>query len=259
MIEEFSSHFLIAFISVLSNFLSAFSGGGAGLIQLPALIFLGLPFTKALATHKIASIALGVGASIRHSREKTLSIYHSILIILFGIPGVIFGANVVIILPSQYTTFTLGLLTLILGIYSSRLKSSSNIQHQVNLKQNRILIGSIVLFIIGFLNGSFSSGTGLFVTLWLVKWFRFSYISAVAHTLILVGIGWNSTGALVLALNSEVEWAWIPTLILGSLTGGYLGASYGIRKGEVIVKRSFEFISIIMGLSLMSKGVLTLM
>ena len=82
MIEEFSSHFLIAFISVLSNFLSAFSGGGAGLIQLPALIFLGLPFTKALATHKIASIALGVGASIRHSREKTLSIYHSILIIL---------------------------------------------------------------------------------------------------------------------------------------------------------------------------------
>ncbi len=74
MIEEFLSHFLIAFISVLSNFLSAFSGGGAGLIQLPALIFLGLPFTKALATHKIASIALGIGASIRHSREKTLSI-----------------------------------------------------------------------------------------------------------------------------------------------------------------------------------------
>ena len=79
-----------------------------------------------------------------------------------------------------------------------------------------------------------------------------------AHTLILVGIGWNSTGALVLALNSNVEWAWIPTLILGSLTGGYLGASYGIRKGEAIVKRSFEFISIIMGLSLMSKGILTL-
>ncbi len=258
MAEEFSKQFLIALISVLSNFLSAFTGGGAGLIQLPALIFLGLPFSKALATHKIASIALGVGASIRHKREKTLKVNLSKMIILFGIPGVIFGAKLVLFLPDQYTTFILGILTLLLGIYSSRLKRSYTVKNPRVLDLRHMIIGYFILFLIAILNGWLSSGTGLFVTLWLVKWFGMSYLSAVAHTLILVGIGWNSTGAIILALNNEVQWSWIPILILGSITGGYLGASFGISKGEEVVKRYFDFISIIIGLSLISKSVLTM-
>ena len=52
--------FVIAF---LANTFSALAGGGAGLIQFPALIFLGLSFQVALATHKVASVALGVGAT----------------------------------------------------------------------------------------------------------------------------------------------------------------------------------------------------
>ncbi|MDH5515973.1 MAG: sulfite exporter TauE/SafE family protein, partial [Gammaproteobacteria bacterium] len=35
---------LLFIISLVANIFSSFSGGGAGLIQLPALIFLGLPF-----------------------------------------------------------------------------------------------------------------------------------------------------------------------------------------------------------------------
>ena len=53
----FFSNFFGIYI-FLSNFISALSGGGAGLIQLPALLFFGLPFSKALATHKVASVAL---------------------------------------------------------------------------------------------------------------------------------------------------------------------------------------------------------
>ena len=46
--------------------------GGAGLVQLPALILMGLPFPVALATHKLASVALGIGASGRHLQSSTL-------------------------------------------------------------------------------------------------------------------------------------------------------------------------------------------
>ena len=63
---------LIFIVSLIANIFSAFSGGGAGLIQLPVLIFLGLPFGTALATHKIASVALGVGATLRHLKNNTL-------------------------------------------------------------------------------------------------------------------------------------------------------------------------------------------
>ncbi len=53
---------LLFVIALAANIFSAFSGGGAGLVQLPALIFLGLPFSIALATHKVASVAVGLGA-----------------------------------------------------------------------------------------------------------------------------------------------------------------------------------------------------
>ena len=50
--------FILFVVSLLANLFSAFSGGGAGLVQLPVLVFLGLPFGIALATHEVASVAL---------------------------------------------------------------------------------------------------------------------------------------------------------------------------------------------------------
>ena len=51
----------LTLIAVIANAMSAFAGGGAGLVQLPALILLGLPFATALATHKLAP-AVWLGA-----------------------------------------------------------------------------------------------------------------------------------------------------------------------------------------------------
>ena len=65
--NDFNLHtkVLIFLISFISNTFSAISGGGAGLIQLPALILSGIPYYQALATHKIATVALGLGGFIK--------------------------------------------------------------------------------------------------------------------------------------------------------------------------------------------------
>ena len=62
--------FFLLIISLIANAFSALAGGGAGLLQFPALLWLGLPFTSALATHKVASVALGVGAAFRYLQAK---------------------------------------------------------------------------------------------------------------------------------------------------------------------------------------------
>ena len=66
---------LIFFISFISNTFSAISGGGAGLIQLPALLLSGIPYYQALATHKIATVALGFGGSIRNFKSLRKDFY----------------------------------------------------------------------------------------------------------------------------------------------------------------------------------------
>lgn len=242
---------LILFIaSLAANFFSALSGGGAGLIQFPMLIFLGLPFGVALATHKVASVALGLGATLRHLKESHLERRLSLIILGAGLPGVVLGAVTILQIPERFATLALGFLTLGLGLYSV-FKPSLGQAHTPQNQQGPALIGGMAgLFVVGFLNGSITSGTGLFLTIWLIRWFGLDYTRAVAYTLILCGLLWNGTGAVVLGFIGTVAWDWMPALLAGSVLGGYLGSHLAIRKGNLWIKRAFEIVTILIGLKL---------
>ena len=244
---------LILFVaSLAANFFSALSGGGAGLIQFPMLIFLGLPFGVALATHKVASVALGFGATLRHLKESHLERRFSLIILGAGLPGVVLGALTILHIPEQTATLALGILTLGLGLYSV-FKPKLGMVHAPKNGQGWALVGGMAgLFVVGFLNGSITSGTGLFLTIWLIRWFGLDYTRAVAYTLILCGLVWNGTGALVLGMIGTVEWSWMPALLAGSIIGGYLGSHLAIRKGNLWIKRSFEIVTILIGLKLIA-------
>jgi uncharacterized membrane protein YfcA len=243
-------HVALFVVSLVANLFSAFSGGGAGLIQLPVLIFLGLPFAIALATHKVASVALGIGATLRHLKEGGLERRLVIQILAFGLPGVVLGASVILQVPERPAEVALGILTAGLGLYSWLNPGLGQDMRQVNRDQRGVVIGGMVLFAIGALNGSLTSGTGLFVTLWLVRWFGLDYRCAIAYTLILVGVFWNGTGALTLGILGEIRWSWLPALLLGSLLGGYLGAHLAIKSGNRLIKRAFEIVTLLVGLKL---------
>ncbi|MGD9392503.1 MAG: sulfite exporter TauE/SafE family protein, partial [Chromatiales bacterium] len=239
-------------VSFLANLFSAFSGGGAGLLQLPVLLFLGLPFAVALATHKVATVALGVGATIRHLREGGLERDFTIFMLVTGLPGVVAGASLILAVPESIARVSLGVLTLSLGLYSIWRKELGQVYAPVHRDRRGYLTGGLVLFFIGVLNGSLTSGTGLFVTLWLIRWFGLDYKRAVAYTLVLVGVFWNGTGALTLGLVGEIRWSWLPALLAGSLLGGYAGAHLAITRGNRWIKRGFETVTILIGLKLIT-------
>jgi len=230
--------------------MSAFAGGGAGLIQLPAIIFLGLPFTIALATHKIASVFLGIGATIRNLKEKKLERKFALFILVTGLPGVFIGAHIILNIPDETARMALGVLTISLGLYSFCKPNLGHNPQPINRHLKGYVIGGCTLFLIGMLNGSLTSGTGLFVTLWLVRWFGLDYKTAVSYTLVLVGLFWNATGAVTLGLLSDIAWDWLPVLIVGSLLGGYFGAHLAITKGSKAIKMVYEIITITVGINL---------
>ena len=241
---------LLFLVSLVANVLSAFAGGGAGLLQFPALIFLGLPFGIALATHKVATVALGVGATLRHLKSSTLERRFVLFILATGLPGVVVGASVILQVPDRTARVALGVLTLGLGLYSLFRRELGQ-QYQPRHRNGWPLwLGGAGLFVIGVLNGSLTSGTGLFVTIWLVRWFGLDYKRAVAYTLVLVGMFWNGAGALTLGVLGHIKWDWLPALLLGSLIGGYLGAHLAITRGNHAIKRVFELVTIVVGIKL---------
>lgn len=248
---HWTEQFFLLLVSLAANLFSAFAGGGAGLVQLPALIFLGLPFAVALATHKVATVALGIGATARHLRERSLEWRFALLMLLCGMPGAVLGAGLILKVPDEAARTALGMLTVGLGIFSWRRPELGMTHAPHHRGRYGYVIGGAGLFVIGVLNGSLTSGTGLFATLWLVSWFGLDYRRAVAYTLVLVGVFWNGSGALTLGLTGNIRWDWLPALLVGSLLGGYAGAHLAIAKGNRRIKRAYELITIVVGLSLL--------
>jgi uncharacterized membrane protein YfcA len=160
---------------------------------------------------------------------------------------VVIGASLILQVPDRLAQIALGVLTLGLGVYSIFSPSLGQTYEPIHRTRQGLAIGGVGLFLIGVINGSLTSGTGLFVTLWLVRWFGLDYRRAVAHTLVMVGVFWNGSGALTLGLLGDVQWAWLPVLLVGSLLGGYLGAHLSIAKGNRWIKRGFEVVTLLVG------------
>jgi len=249
---EYLSIFLISFIS---NTFSAISGGGAGLVQLPALILLGVPYYQALATHKVATVALGFGGSLRNHKSLKNDFDIILQILVFGLPGVIFGSSMVKFLSDQYLYLILALFSVFLALYSFFKPNLGLYAVEQKISLFKKLRFVILIFIIGILNGSVSSGTGLLVTILLINTFKVDFLRAISLTFFTVGIFWNATGAFLLSKIGSLPISLLVILILGSFSGGYFGAYLSILKGNKLVKNTFNIVCLLVGFSLLIKSI----
>ena len=247
----------IFLISFFSNTFSAISGGGAGLVQLPALILSGVPYYQALASHKLATVALGIGGSLRNYKSLRNDIYIAMQILIFGLPGVIFGASLVEFISEQYLYLTLGVFSILLAFYSFNRSDLGLTSVNNNLDFIHKIRFLIFIFFIGILNGSISSGTGLLVTILLIKTFGMDFLRAISLTFFTVGIFWNFTGAIYLSKIGTVPQNILFLLLIGSFAGGYFGAHLSKLKGNELVKKTFTTVCLLVGISLFIKSIKT--
>ena len=109
---------------------------------------------------------------------------------------------------------------------------------------------------IGILNGSISSGTGLLVTILLIKTFEMDFMRAISLTFLTVGIFWNLTGAIFLSKIGSVPLNILLLLIIGSFTGGYFGAHLSKLKGNLLIKKTFTIVCLLVGVSLLIRSII---
>ncbi len=244
----------IFFISFFSNTFSAISGGGAGLIQLPALILFGIPYSQSLATHKFATVALGFGSSIRNykSFEKDRGILWQILI--FGTPGVILGTSIVNFISEEYLYLILGIFSIFLALYSYSRSNFGLFESPKNLSFLLKIRFAILIFLVAIINGSISSGSGLLVSILLIKTFGIDFKRALSLTFFTVGIFWNAIGAVFLSKIDSVPLNLLILLTLGSFIGGFFGAHLTKLKGNKLIKNTFTLVCLFIGISLLFKS-----
>ena len=243
-------YIFLFFVSIISNIFSAFSGGGAGVIQLPAiLLLLDITFINALTVHKIATVALGIGATTKFATKISFDKNLIIQFLLVGVPGVIIGANIIALTNETLARILLGILISSIGIYTIFEKEYGE-ENRYNNSGNYKIFGLTLVFISGVLNGSLSAGTGLLFTIILISIYKMDYKNAIAYTLIVVGFFYNSIGAITLGMLTEINWNILPVLFIGSLIGGYVGARLSLSKSNQTIKIIYQIVTISVGISL---------
>ena len=219
-------YIFLLFVSFISNLFSAFSGGGAGIIQLPAILLLfEITFPVALATHKVSTVLLGLGASLKFFEKNIPNKKVLLEGIIVGLPAVIVGAYSISSIDEGLARKLLGILILIVFLLSF-IKRTGNISDSMHP-----CVLYLLLFIIGFLNGSLSAGTGLLYTLMLTQIYGMSFKEAIGYTLLVVGLFFNLIGAVTLYLISTINLTILPVLIIGSFFGCLLYTSPSPRDG----------------------------
>ena len=80
------------------------------------------------------------------------------------------------------------------------------------------------------------------------------FLRAISLTFFTVGIFWNAIGAFFISRISYIPQNLLVILIFGSFTGGYFGAHLSNLKGNRLIKNSFTFVCLLVGLSLLIKS-----
>lgn len=239
-------------VSFFANLFASVSGGGAGFVQFPLLILLGLPFATALGTHKVAVVFLGIGTLAKQRRSGGAFCFDrqvALIMIFLGFPAVVLGSLIIIAIPAHVAEITLGCITVAAGVYSLVKKGfgGERLEHR---SKARTFIGALLIIVIGLFSGSLSSGAGLFATLTLVGVFGLDLKSAILHTMVFVATVWNAIGAVTVGMATSIHWQWIPTMIAATLAGSYLGTTLLIKLPVRAVRVIFSLVAVLSGLIL---------
>ncbi|MEM8612046.1 MAG: sulfite exporter TauE/SafE family protein [Cyanobacteria bacterium P01_H01_bin.105] len=228
--------FLASFVAC---FFSSLAGGGAGLILLPILLLLGLPFVNALACHKLAVGFIGLGSGYRYAKAGLIDWQIFWWTGLTGIPFVIFGTRFASLLSGETMRPILGVVILVMVVIAL-LRKTGHLEHQPRAMSPKLwLLASLMLIPMAFYSGWITAGAGIFTTYLYLVFFRYDQLHATAMTLSANGIFWNMIGAAAHIFLGHTVWALAPGLVSGALLGSYCGASLGIKKGNKFLRLIF--------------------
>lgn len=211
---------------LLGGAMNALAGGGT-FATLPALIALGLPANIANATSNVALLP-GAATSAWAFRKELGPLAGISVLVLAGLTFVfgLVGSVLLVITPSETFDVIIPWLLLFAFVVMALGKSAADWLHQRVTIGRRTLLASQAM--LGVYGGYFGGGVGLITTAiyGLLANIRPRELFAIRTAMLAVA---NLAAAMVFIGFAMVWWWACVPMLLGSIVGGWLGASLGKR------------------------------
>lgn len=258
------SAFSVLVVSFFVGIVVGLTGMGGGALMTPALIFLGVNPTAAVANDLVsASVSKSVGAAV-HWREGSPHIRLALWLIAGSVPTAFAGAFLIQAFgggegeQDSFLTYAIGVALLFTAsTYALRMYLNLRVVTSggdVHFEQNppvrplpTLLVGAFGGLLVGIT--SVGSGSLIMVALLLL----YPTLSAVR----LVGTDLVQAVPLVLAaaishvLVSGVDWAVLVPLLLGSVPGTFIGARLANWVSQSVIRRGIVIVLTLTGLKML--------
>ncbi len=238
---DFIPYTIIAFIGVLSGIMSGISGGGGGMIMIPAFVLVGLPPQTAVATGKMNGLGASMGglsvfSKSGHIRKDILKVMIPIAILIGITTPFVFSK-----IQNKDFQIILGCMLIIVGPLSLLKKTIAT--HG----KKHTTLGYTAYSIVLTLQALFGSGVGMLAVY--VQKYLFGSTSIQAN-----------------ATKRAISSVLTPITFVALLIGGYVSLGYGLVGfasvftgthigSKIALKRGDKFVSIIMCFVSVSSGV----
>lgn len=211
------------------------------MLNLPALLFAGVPPVSALAVNKVTGVAGTTFAVIKYATKKQIH-WHTVFIaaipcliasyiggkIALGVSATVLAWAIIVCIP----------IALFIVITD---KPSANKEPPIT----HPLKTASTIAPIGFYDGILGPGTGTYMAIAVRKVLHFDYLSATA-TIKPLNLLTNIGAAVAFLLAGKVIWAVAIPMIIASAVGGWLGSHSAVKGGEVFIRRLLIAVLIIM-------------
>ncbi len=213
------------------------------MLNLPALLFVGVPPVSALAVNKVTGIAGTALAVIKYALDRKIHwrtvLYGAIPCLIASYLGGVLALNasaemllwaILICIP----------IALIVVLSDKVSYSDTETKEKVSLARTLLAVTPM-----GFYDGILGPGTGTYMAIAVKKILKFDFLKATA-TIKPLNLLTNIGAAIAFLMAGKVIWTIAIPMIVASSLGGWLGSHSAIRGGEAFIRRLLVFVLIVM-------------
>lgn len=241
-LENITTSWIIIFIltGFIAGYIDSIAGGG-GMIQVPVLLYSGIPPIFVLATNKMASLFGTLMATIKYYLSNKISIQVVSIAIIPCLLASYVGSELVMFVPDNIIQWAI-LISIPIALIFLLKKSSEFREENTEISKKNIILATAP---IGFYDGLLGPGTGTYMTISMKKFLHLDYIISTASTKPL-NLATNLGSAIAFVMAGKVLWMVAIPMALANMLGSYVGSHYAIKGGEAFIKKILIFVLVFM-------------
>lgn len=240
--------FILFAVAVFAGWVDAIGGGG-GLISIPTLLWAGFTPLETLATNKLQASFGSSTATWNYSRHGLVDIKGQKLAILLTFLGSVCGTLAVQQIDTSLLEKAIPILLMLFALYFLFAPSIGDMDKQQQVTSPSVFAMSIG-FGVGFYDGFFGPGTGMFFTMGYVTLLGFGLPRATGNTKLL-NFTSNIASLLFFAISGHIVWLVGLVMGMGQILGSYIGSHMAVKHGGQLIRPVLVVVSVLMSLKLL--------